>query len=352
MNNQNQISSPCELHGRKPTCEASYSRSECECKRIERSETKPLGFVIWTPQLDYTIGGVVVLHNLAKELTTMLEPNIHVMLFTHNGTRYENPFCNKFAQLADVNENTIVIYPEIVYGNPLNAKHIVRWLLCDITVTSNPNVYKSWNKEDLVFHYSNFKQKYNSDRINIMYTLWLNPEIKNTNKPRKQTCYMIRKGNKFHRNINLIHPSNCICLDNQPIDTIINVFNVCTYFYCYDPYTCYDNIALLCGCISIIYPLENMNKLDWLKTKGMFQVFLNKKDNISGIAYGNSEKELEYAQETIHNAPIEKLNAIEYGTSTIKNSFNIMKEYFFNKDPEKHYVTVNKLFYSNDCLSS
>ena len=96
-----------------------------------------------------------------------------------------------------------------------------------------------------------------------------------------------------------MHPSDSICIEDFLIDEIINIFNKCKYFYCYDPNTFYILTAPLCGCITILYPLENYSKTDLLKNR-----MTCKGDYIfdSGIAYGNSNEEIEYATNTLDNS--------------------------------------------------
>jgi len=118
-------------------------------------------FVIYTPPLKDDIGGIVVLHNLAKELC-----NLKVRTFLYTGfAPYKNDFCNNFVLKSRsqiiTDEKTIVVYPEIIKGNPLNAKYVVRWLLCDVGIHTDKETHLTWGKDDLVFHYSTFNMKYN-----------------------------------------------------------------------------------------------------------------------------------------------------------------------------------------------
>ena len=54
--------------------------------------------------------------------------------------------------------------------------------------------------------------------------------------------------------------------------------------------------AVSCGCIAILHPLENVSKDEYFKNK-----IFNKDNKIynAGIAYGNSDSEVEYARNTI-----------------------------------------------------
>ena len=291
--------------------------------------------IIYTPELNFKVGGIIVLHNLAKDL---VDNGCNVMLYVVNGTKYENIFCNNFATIADVDDATIVVYPEIVEGNPLNAKNVVRWMLCDIGVHCSRDIYKTWGSNDLVFHFSTFNAKYDPHSIELLYTIWIDPAVKNKNMARSGSCYLFKKASAFHKNIRLIHPMDAVLIDNCSNEEIIEIFNNKEYFYCYDPYSFYTSIAVLCGCIPIVYPLEGVNKLDWLKTRAMFQIYLDKQDNVAGIAYGFDD--VKYAHETLCNVEKEQMRIVKFGKRTVINFINRIKAYFHNNNKSYQFKTV------------
>ena len=98
-------------------------------------------------------------------------------------------------------------------------------------------------------------------------------------------------------------------------------------------------MAVLCGCVSIVAPMPNMSKDEWLKTTaGYGYLSSNKINGYYGIAYG--QEEIEWAKSTIHLAKqqwddiisynhkfyesfVEDLNHLEDGTltNTIENNY-------------------------------
>ena len=102
---------------------------------------------------DINCGGIVVIHNFVKLINQLNNPNIYAKLFIFNNTKYKNIFCNDFENIYDVNDNTIVIYPEIVSGNPLNAKNIIRWILLDLGIDMPLNHYENWGNKDAFIKY-------------------------------------------------------------------------------------------------------------------------------------------------------------------------------------------------------
>ena len=108
-------------------------------------------FIIFAPSYNENSGGVIVLHKLCD------------LINKNNGEAYVTPFfpqylinkryfgglfrvignsllsyCNKFKRnksfdtplfKGKVSQDDVVIYPESVFGNPLNASKVIRWLL-------------------------------------------------------------------------------------------------------------------------------------------------------------------------------------------------------------------------------
>jgi hypothetical protein len=299
-----------------------------------------LGFkiIIWAPQLDYQVGGIVVLHNLAKDL---IDLGYRVMLYNPQGHRYDNPFCNQFADVGDIDDRSVVVYPEVVEGNPLKALNVVRWMLCDIGVHTSPDIYQSWNGNDLVFHFSSFNSAYNAEDLEILYTLWIDPAIENKGLKRSGSCYLFRKASQFHEYINMIHPKDAVLIDHCSNEEIFRIFNEKEIFFNYDPHSYYDAMAVMCGCPAVVYPLAGISKLDWLKSKASFQAFNGIRDDMAGIAYGLHD--LKHAMETLPFARKEQQEAVEFGRGTVKTFCDRIQAYFFANGARESFNTLDKM---------
>lgn len=295
-------------------------------------------FIIWAPKLDYQVGGIVVLHHLAKDL---MDLGYRAMLYNPEGHRYENPFCSQFANLSDVDDHSVVIYPEVIEGNPLKALNVVRWMLCDLGVHTSPDIYKSWDAHDLIFHFSSFNSTYQAKDLEILYTLWIDPAIENRGLKRSGSCYLFRKASKFHQDIKMIHPKDAVMIDHCSNEEIIQIFNEKEIFYNYDPHSYYDAIAVMCGCPAVVYPLEGVSKLDWLKSKASFQAFSGKSDNMAGIAYGLSD--IMHAYKTLPLARQEQEEAVKFGKGTVRRFADRIHAYFFECSARDAWNTLDKM---------
>jgi hypothetical protein len=248
--------------------------------------------VIYTPPLDINCGGIICMHYLAKLLN---DNNILVKLFVYNGITYSNIFCNNFAHIDEIDENTIVIYPCIISGNPLGAKRVVIWMLLELGIEMPLDHWKNWGPNDLVYYW---ETKENTKQLCCP---WFNPIFTNRNKngPRNNTCYLIKKGRLIHKNIKHIHPPESICLDhNDNLYDLSNIFNNCKYFYCYDPNSAFSIFAAVCGCISIIYPINSVNAHEYFKNR-MYN-YDGKLYN-KGIVYGNDLELIKSCEREINN---------------------------------------------------
>jgi hypothetical protein len=263
--------------------------------------------VLYIPPYQISCGGIIVVHYFAKLINEKYNDKFYAKLFMHNNIKYKNPFCNDFARLDEINDNTIVIYPEIITGNPLNAKHVVRWILLELGIEMPIDHYKTWNSTDLIYHWeTNDKQ---------LCCPFFNNTFKNNNSSnRKKTCYLLKKGPLIHKNISYIHNEDSICIDGLTLPEISKIFNESKFFYTYDPNSAYVSYAAVCGCIPIIYEVEGISEDEYFKSK-MYN-FKNKIYN-KGIVYGNNVNKINYILKN-------KLN--ENNEEYYKNFFNLFAE--------------------------
>lgn len=310
-------------------------------------------FVIVSPRQKY--GGPIVLHNLCKSLNSMgynakifylctvadskiltdkslktklqfyfislLKFNIDLCkvilgkIFYHTKIS-DKPFLKGYGYvpikgikrkiLPIVDDETIVVYPEICYNNFLNAKHVVRWFLYHNRYKNDKNAY---GKNDL---FISFSQQFNDYDLNpeckIVRTTYFDVDLyKKTNfSERKGTCYFIRKGKNRP---DLPKKFDGPILDNYSERDIVKALNKYEKCISYDTQTFYSSIAACCGCLSIVVPEEGKSREDYIS-----------KENGYGRAYGFSKQEIKYAMET-HDLLIKMLYDINLSAQSETKKF-------------------------------
>ena len=207
-----------------------------------------------------------------------------------------NPFFNR--------KNTIVIYPEILYGNPLFATNVVRWLLYFNRYKNQP---KAYNHNDM---FVCFREIFNDKQLNPQkITLTVNYFDKelyhryNYGK-RSGNCYILRKG----RNRPDIPKEfdGPVYDDNMSQEDLVRMFNTHKYCYFYDTQTFYTAIACVCGCIPIVVMEPGKRIEDYLGSA--------ERDHF-GVAYGDSAEQIEYAIQTRNR----RINQLEFDERNKKN---------------------------------
>jgi predicted O-linked N-acetylglucosamine transferase (SPINDLY family) len=278
-----------------------------------------LNFVIAAPCFTYSSGGVIVLYDLARIIQ---EKNIPCKIFDTSGSKLVNNIFDVYAKPEDINEYTIAIYPEIIVGNPLSTKYVVRWILCELGINSPHDIYKTWGADDFVYHYGTFDPDKNVSQYNLLFPLTLSPELRNQGKHREGYCHVIRKGPKFHQPLEYFHPNDSFLLeDHLSRHELIEILNTKEYLISYDPYSYISCIAALCGCIAIVLPLKNTTKKQWLESSPSSLVLDKSGDNsLKGIAYGLDE--VEYARKTLGEARDQHEAFMKYGESTVELFLN------------------------------
>lgn len=200
--------------------------------------------------------------------------------------RFTNPALDTpVAAFDDLRDDTIVVYPEIVLGNPLGARNVARWLL-----------YKPGAQ-----HPYRFGEGEMFFRVESMFDL---PEVTGgaqdlvlwsrnpayvqpaPDVPRKGACYMVRKGSETPR---IAETANAELLDGKSHEEVAAAFARCRTFYCYDEATMYSLYAALCGCESMVVPATFASREEWAGEHKLFRY---------GVAYGTED--LPHARETMH----------------------------------------------------
>jgi hypothetical protein len=276
-------------------------------KALPRENNSKVKLIIYTRPLDTNCGGIVALHNLAKIINDMKNPEICAKLFVFNGLRYTNEYCQDFATIEEAaDDNAIIIYPEVITGNPLNCKKVIRWILLGLGKEMPSDHYKTWGKNDLVYYFnSDTKFQKNPEKMGTEYKLLnclsINQYAKKINfGERYGTCFSLRKSVIIHQNIQMVHPSDSFELtrDHSQMDHI-HIFNKYKWFMCYDALTFFIVIAAICGCIPVVYKIHGMNKQQWIQTTAAAAYVKSKGlDSLYGIAYG--KEDMQYAADTIH----------------------------------------------------
>lgn len=186
---------------------------------------------------------------------------------------------------STVSDDTIVVYPEKFYGNFLNAKNVVRWLMYYHPYQDDPSAY---GKNDLFFAY---REIYNDEKLNPQKRLLTIVNFddrlyRQTNfKKRTGCCYCIRKGKE---RADLPKEFDGPIIDELPEKEKVRLFNQCKYCYFYDTATFYSMIAAVCGCISVVVCEPGKTRADYLE------------DGVEhwGVAYSSAPEEIEYAVRT------------------------------------------------------
>jgi len=275
-------------------------------------------------ELRWHWGAAVAQHNLAKIIKDLNHPNFYVKLYSEYVPKYNNIFCNDFLDKDDIIDNdTIVLYCEFQRGDPLNCKHVVRYI-CN---TDNDELFikSNWKNTDLIYF---FEKPINKTYKQLCFLFYNNSFYKYNKEERIKTCYIIKKGFRYNKNINFFHPNDSILINDDPcmtIEEIAKIFNECKYFYCYDPNCAYASYAVACGCITIIYPIENISKEEFFKSR-----FYNRNNKIHnyGIAYGNSEEEIKFATDTLAEGEFRYKELFESYKDTVYDFLKDLEVYF------------------------
>lgn len=247
-------------------------------------------FVIMSPPYDDQNGGSIVLHKLcdlisragydasifplfqADEINPLNWPGAvqsciaqRMGLENTFGNREGFRLCDRYQTKlfdADVyqipnDEDVVVVYPEIVFGNPLGAKNIARWILHNPGFHTGKVYYTvgevqfAFNDlfEPLTVPYMEIAPSYLSV-FDIPWSLYQD-DGSSPSRPRHGTAYLVKKG---HGRAAVHDVENSICIDGLGHEEVAGIFKSVETFISYDQASFYSNLAALAGCVSVIVP--------------------------------------------------------------------------------------------------
>lgn len=221
-----------------------------------------VNWVVMAPDYTPFSGGCIALHKLCHHLVELGERG-----FLLSG-RIHPDFCGRQIDMSQYRaldkRNTVVIYPEITSGNPLRARHVVRWLLNTPGFFGGDGIYA---KTDFVFKYSDYFESLHDRRVDGLLSAYhVDREMfRDHGYAREGVCYMVRKG-KHHSPVH--HPEDALRLDDVFLkggpEYLAEVFNRRKMFISYDAATFISVQAALCGCVSVVIPDGKTSREEWL----------------------------------------------------------------------------------------
>ena len=294
---------------------------------------------------NFVCGGLVVQYQLCKIID-----NLGINIRITSPENIDNSIFSKFYQNDFDLNNTLVIYGETIEGNPLNAPHVMRWILAPLGIVTNNDIYKTWDPNDLVYYFNvdktfSINESMIGTKYKLLTSIYINPLIKNYNDPvRKGYCHTFRKSN-FHKTLRYAHSPNSFEIKREhKLNDCINVFNKREIFISYDPLTFLNIIAAMCGCISVVIKVDGIeNQAEWLKTTAVARYVKDKGiEKLYGLAYGIAE--IGWAKETLHLVSQQWVDILEYCKSQTILPF--LKDIEDLNNLENSENTVQKMFFS------
>jgi len=243
--------------------------------------------IIWTPPFRSSSGGITVLHKLCH-LLRLRGVDAYVWINKKSpaagdcNRRWQTPIANGAVDPQDC----VVVYPEIVIGDPLHGRRIVRWLLNRPGVIGGNGIFGS---KDIVLHYQpSFAESPDPSFRLTIYEPWL--EINNPgDTPRAGGCYTVRKG---RRKAPIPETAALEELPRLSSEAYASIFKTKEIFYSYDTVTFLSIQAALCGCVSVVVPDSDLTAAEWRRGRPLMTY---------GVAYG--PEEIGWARDTMGLLP-------------------------------------------------
>ena len=226
-------------------------------------------------------GGILAVHYLAYQVA---KKGHNVYMFTEPHYKHENIHTlkswveGKFMEDASINKqgevrkwerfsyyhnNTIAVYTQDTYSNPLGISNVARWMV----YTPQDHIRKTWKDTDYIFTYGDQEglrkgiNKVESELIAM--DLHLDTFKNNNNPQRKGYCHLLHKHTSPNART-FLEELNSTSLSRWKYKGawkyMAEQFNNHKYFITYDQLSFWPQVAALCGCIPIVMNPPNHDK--------------------------------------------------------------------------------------------
>lgn len=242
--------------------------------------------LVFTIDFMSNAGGVTVLHKLCDLLRQRgvdARVWVHGKGLTYAG--YRTPLGNGSVDPRDC----VVIYPEVVTGNPLKARVVVRWLLNEPGLIGGDGRF---GPDDLIVSFAPlYSRRYPRCEELCILELWPEHVHDRDAGTRHGGCYVVRKGLRKRRLPEIdrhreLRPHELTPPNVGPILRSSDVF------YSYDAVTFLSLQAALCGCASVVVQEPGLSKARWVELLPLFRF---------GVAYGLEDAA--WSERTRHLVP-------------------------------------------------
>lgn len=270
-------------------------------------------YYIVTPDYVRQSAGIRALHLLCHALNLLQHPAYLVRLRKNKPQLFEEVRTDprlitptltlgRHQEHLNRNLNPIVIYPETVAGNPLEASCVVRYVL------NFPGLLGGdahFDKREIIFGYSEeLARAGGGNPENVIFIPASDTSIfyPKPNIVREGTCFYAGKHRDLGGELQETTANSIEILrgkNGQPTEEVADIFRRSKIFYTYEN-TALAIEAVLCGCPAVLLPNEYLTQRIGAKELGD-----------EGYAWGASLKAIEWAQKTVTQGRSNYLRLLE-----------------------------------------
>ncbi|MBB5506700.1 glycosyltransferase [Paraburkholderia atlantica] len=252
-------------------------------------------YYVYAPDFTLASGGIRAMHYLCHALNLAGEEAYVTTDKVSPGLRTPTLTLKEVERHRAENREPIIVYPEVVSGNPANARHVVRYLL-NVPGFLHQKGY-TWGADDLIYAHGSCVVPAGMEADLLQLPL-INTSIYNRDgvddTERSGSLVFI---NRYLGRGGQLSPITEGCTEisfrvvRRTPEQLAALYRSAEFLYTYEPSTaCFE--AMLCGC-PVVY-LPNNVMLDMPPPSYLTDV---------GSAWGNSPEQIEHARRTIDRVP-------------------------------------------------